>query len=132
MNTAALLMALFLSLKDADTFVIAWRVAEVPGKSPTQAVWLEQVMRLDGLDTPESFRPQCPEEKALAEQAKHRITELFKDDPRAWVVVSPHAEKFGRALLDLYTYDKVNVRKDLIARGLAREYHGEKKQGWCQ
>lgn len=125
-----LVLALFLSMVDADTFIVAFRAAET-GKGPLRAIWTEYEVRLNGVDTPESFRPQCSVEKKRAGEAKRAIRRLFADSPIAYVRAYPDKEKYGRKLVDLYNADHVDVAGELMKRGLARSYGGGTKRSWC-
>jgi len=125
-----LVLAIFLSITDADTFVIAYRAATFGQGSP-KAIWLEQSVRLYGIDTPESFRPKCLYEKNLAKQAKQAVQKLLINQI-GYVYIHPETDKYGRTLASVFTSDRVDVGGELMKRGLARSYFGKKKQSWCK
>lgn len=111
---------------DGDTIdvkVMAW---------PDQAVW--ETIRIRGIDTPE-LRGKCQYEKDLAQLAKRFLeTMIGANNNRVALTVvgcnSAEGGGFGRCL----SYVKVaglSVTDTLIAKGLARENHGQPRSGWC-
>ena len=89
-------------------------------------------VRFNGIDTPEKGgRAKCPAEAALAEKASAATKELI--DNKDVMLYNVQYEKFGgRLLADVYTLDGKSASQNLIDKGLARPYHGEKKQSWCK
>jgi endonuclease YncB( thermonuclease family) len=98
------------------------------------ATWLDQsvevAIRIDGIDTPEK-NGKCEGEKALAAQASEAMRSLIAD-PRVLLFDVHHDKYAGRALARVVTPDGTDVGREMIRRGLARPYHGEKKLSWCQ
>ena len=96
-------------------------------------IWLGQVIetrvRVDGLDTPER-RARCPREKELAEAAHELTRQLVGNGPVDLLDVQ--ADKYGgRVRARVRTLDGRDLSQTLIAAGLARPYHGERRQPWC-
>lgn len=112
----------YLHMIDADTllFQALWS----PLDNKTIAV------RLYGLDAPESFRPKCKEEFALALKAKAYVKKTLDNASR--ITVSPISwDKYGGRILARVTVDNEDLSVKILKSGLAREYHGGHKNGWC-
>jgi micrococcal nuclease len=82
-------------------------------------------IRLHGINTPES-RTRNKEEKAKGLAAKARLKELVEGKLVVVETQRDDTEKFGRYLAVLHI-DNINVNKQLIVEGHAKEYHGEKR-----
>ena len=86
-------------------------------------------IRILGIDTPE-IRADCPEEKELALQGRVFANDMFRNADN----IEFHNLKWdkygGRILADVYI-DGVSYKDEIIEAGLAREYYGGKKIGWC-
>lgn len=121
----------------------------MPGPSPSAWIAVDGdtikspagvTYRIEGLDTPETFRARCSSEKAMGERARRRLQELLAS-PNARVIESTKkSRKTGEitAKLDKYgrTLAKVRIGKEdvsdiLIREGLARRYAGGKRERWC-
>ncbi|WP_176832951.1 thermonuclease family protein [Celeribacter baekdonensis] len=86
--------------------------------------------RLVGLDTPETYNPQCAYEKALGDEATRRLRELIGSGELVELIVLPGRDRYDRGLARLYI-GRADVADILIGEGLAREYNGGRRQGWC-
>jgi endonuclease YncB( thermonuclease family) len=86
-------------------------------------------IRLIGLDAPE-LHGKCREEKRLAIRARDRLTELLATDD-VEIIRSARLDKYRRTLA-IIRADGVDVARVLISEGLARPYHGERRQSWCE
>jgi endonuclease YncB( thermonuclease family) len=84
--------------------------------------------RLMGFDAPETYRAQCPEELAIGLKAKVRMEELIASGTAR--LMEHRLDKYGRTLAVLMI-DGKDVAETMIEAGLARPYHGERRQGWC-
>ena len=86
-------------------------------------------LRLDGIDTPEK-RGSPPCEKALAKKA----TEFTRQFVKSGVVTVSGVKlgKYAGRALGSVTVGGKDLVKALILAGHGREYHGGKRQGWCQ
>ena len=86
-------------------------------------------IRILGIDTPE-IRADCPEEKELALQGRVFANDMFRNANN----IEFHNLKWdkygGRILADVYI-DGISYKDEIIEAGLAREYYGGKKIGWC-
>lgn len=85
-------------------------------------------IRIIGLDAPE-LRGKCREERRLAERARTRLVELL-DTENVEIIRSARPDKYRRTLA-IIRADGVDVARVLITEGLARVYHGERRNGWC-
>jgi micrococcal nuclease len=99
--------------------------------------WKKIRVRMEGINTPES-RTRDLEEKKLGLAAKARLKEILEYNNNECVLKVSGVGKFGRALASVYvdtlspTSDKtsiteINVNKQLIEEGHAKEYHGGKR-----
>lgn len=86
-------------------------------------------VRLAGLDTPETFRPQCASERARGRAASLHLTALVAQADRVDLQLQGR-DKYGRALGRL-TLDGRDVARHMIAEGHARAYTGGRRQSWC-
>ena len=89
-------------------------------------------IRINGIDTPEKgHRAKCNQEKKLAEQAKKFLENLIKEANLIYFDELKWDKYGGRILANMYI-DGLSVATIMIKEGFAREYHGEKKIGWCK
>ena len=99
-------------------------------------VWLGQEVeikvRLNGIDTPE-MRGKCPEEKVLAQQARAFTEARINESATATVLLrdAQYGKYAGRVLGRLETANGEDLTTALIKANLGREYHGGKRDGWC-
>lgn len=84
--------------------------------------------RLLGFDTPETTAPQCPAERAWGQRATERLRLLVTSG--AVAIYRRGFDRYGRALITLTVAGR-DVGAVLVAEGLAREYHGGTRGGWC-
>lgn len=86
-----------------------------------------QIVRLYGIDTPES-RTSNLEEKKYGLLAKQRLTELLDTDN---LILNIHLDesrgKFGR-ILGTFIVDGININEKLVSEGHAVEYYGQSKE----
>ena len=97
------------------------------------SVWLGQTLtvrvRIDGVDAPE-LEARCAEERAQALAARDFLKRR----------VEGQAVKLTRVVYDKYggrvraaVHDRNgDVATALLAAGLARPYHGERRKSWCE
>jgi micrococcal nuclease len=93
-----------------------------------------QGVRLQGFNTPETYAPKCPEEKALGLRAKTRLVELLKK-PDVQLRINGGSCAYGRACGTI-TVAGVDVGTTLINEGLAEPMicHGSAcppARDWC-
>jgi endonuclease YncB( thermonuclease family) len=91
----------------------------------------ELSIRVYGVDTPEKgFRGLCDKEKAAGEAASAFTKKLIKEAKTTKIAI--HAwDKYGGRVLGDVILDGKSLRKQLIEKGYAREYYGDKKESWC-
>lgn len=89
-------------------------------------------IRLENADTPE-LHGRCQRETNLANEAK-AFAQAALDDA-VQVVVTVHErrpkDRYGRTLAKV-SVDGRDLGAILIQAGLARPYHGERRQSWCE
>jgi len=115
------------SIYDGDTLYL-----DVAGWPPVVGQHIG--VRINGLDTPE-MHSHCQDEQAKArEEAKaiqaRQALEGILAHAETVELRNINRDKYFRILADVYA-DDANVADRLISAGLAVEYHGEKKVGWC-
>ena len=110
-----------LRVLDGDTFEA--RVHLWPGLDVTTKV------RLRGIDTPE-LKARCPEERAKAEAARGALTAILAEG--AVEISRVGLDKFGgRVDAEASTRATPNVSTAMLAKGLARNYAGGRRETWC-
>lgn len=96
---------------------------------PAQGMATGLRLRLVGADTPE-LNGRCPEERALAQEARSRLIELT----RHGVTVQSELEidRYGRILSRLFDRAGRDIAEVLISEGLAHRYDGKGPRAtWC-
>ena len=96
-------------------------------------VWIgqevETSIRIAGIDAPE-MKGKCEKERTLAEEARQTVIRLLSDNQIQ--IYNIRLEKYaGRVMAQVQTAGGVDIGKYMIEKGLARPYHGEKRQPWC-
>ena len=96
-------------------------------------IWLGQSLtvrvRIDGVDAPET-RSDCADERRLAAAARDYLARrLLNKEIRLVRVVY---DKFGGRVRAEISDAEGDIARALIAQGLARPYHGERRQPWCE
>ena len=146
---SVLLLATGVSEEPSDFATAPQRLAEESVAGPVRAIvervvdgdtvdvrariWLGQSLtvrvRIDGVDAPET-RSDCADERRLAAAARdflaHRL--LNKEITLVRVVYDKYG---GRVRADISDTEG-DIARALIANGLARPYHGERRQPWCE
>ena len=87
-------------------------------------------IRLRNVDTPE-IHGECDDEIKRAELAKQRLAELIPVGSTVEISNIKDDKYPGR--IDANVYDSANrdVGWILVREKVGREYHGEKRQSWC-
>lgn len=89
-------------------------------------------LRINGVDTPESGKKaKCVSERNKAAEAKEFVEQEIYNAKTLVVQISKWDKYGGRVLGDILIND-IPLSQKLIDSGLAREYNGEKKKGWCR
>ena len=91
--------------------------------------YVETKVRVAGIDAPE-LRGRCPEEVALAERAKVRLTALLAGN-RLLLADVRYGKYAGRVVARVLTEDRRDVADILVAERLVRRYHGGRRAAWC-
>jgi endonuclease YncB( thermonuclease family) len=106
---------------DGDTIVV--RV------QPWLGLFIEAHVRLEGLDAPE-LHGHCDQEVAMAQRAKVRLAALLADGQV--MLRNIRNDKYGgRVDARVISGSGTDVAEVMISDGLARPYHGERRQPWC-
>ena len=87
-------------------------------------------IRLINVDTPE-IHGQCDEEIARAEYAKQRLQELIPVGSAVEIRNVKNDKYPGRIDANVYDSQNRDVGRILIREKVGREYHGGKRQSWC-
>jgi endonuclease YncB( thermonuclease family) len=87
-------------------------------------------IRLEDIDAPEVFSPQCTAEAALGRRATGRLLELINAGPFELVRAGDRDEdRYGRKLRTIERNGR-SVGHMLVAEGLARRWDGARRS-WC-
>ena len=126
-----------LTLEDSEAKKYNWQVLSVVD-GDTIKVYIPNIpeelrtsVRVKGIDTPEKTpRAKCSQENARGYEATFYTMNLI-DGSKEVIFTNISWDKYGgRILADVYI-DGESLAEKLIKAELAREYHGEKKKGWC-
>ena len=138
--TRLLLAALTLSLLAAPAWAECIQNPElevVDGDTvewlPTEVLEEPLNVRLLGFDTPETSRPECPDERALGEQATERLEELLESHEAILCITGTmcgHNRPCGVLVVQQGGFT-LNVGSILMAEGLARPFTGQMGE-WCE
>ena len=114
-----------LKVTDGDTIKI-----DVSKESPLVKK-LGLIVRINGIDTPEKgSRAKCSKENELAMQATKFTTDLIGN--KELLLTPIKWDKYGGRLIANVKVGGVDIAQELLKKGLARVYGGEKKQSWCE
>ena len=92
--------------------------------------WLDGTrIRIADINTPEISAPQCAHEAMLGRRASERLAQLLNAGPFALSSVERDEDQYGRKLR-IVSRDGRSLGAQLVAEGLAHEWHG-RRQGWC-
>ena len=120
---------------DGDTLqvtVTARAATRLPGQDIVLSTSTVETVRLAGVNAPEA-RGKCEAEKAAARAARLFLEERLRGTPLELVTRGEEREKYSRVLADVQVGGK-SVAAEMIERGLAVPYHGEKRDplAWCR
>lgn len=116
-------------MKITDSDTIKLRVHMWPDQSVVVG------FRINGVDTPEKFRPECLQERVAAINATHFVESLISVGSRV-EVSDIKTGKYARRVVGTLTFDTFG-RKDTIANALITNQHavpydgGTKTKDWC-
>ena len=87
-------------------------------------------VRIKGIDTPEKgSKAKCDKENSLGQQATKFTTELVGN--KELLLSEVKNDKFGGRIVANVKVGGVDIAQELLKKGLARVYNGEKKKSWC-
>ena len=96
------------------------------------AIWLGQTLivrvRIDGVDAPE-LEARCPEERKLALAARDFLVRRLDGAPVKLTRVV--YDKYGGRVRAGVADATGDIGEALLTAGLARPYHGERRETWC-
>lgn len=111
-----------LSVIDGDTVAVKARI------------WLGQEVvthvRIAGIDTPESNRPRCEDEREKAAAARAKLQKALASG--RVTLTNVRFDKWGgRVLADIRTDSGESVKDIMLKSGHARPYDGGARLNWC-
>jgi len=113
-----------LKVTDGDTIEI-----DVSKESPLIKK-LGLSVRINGIDTPEKgSRAKCKKENELAIQASKFTTDLVGN--KELLLTPIKWDKYGKRIIANVKVGGVDIAQELLKKGLARVYSGDKKKSWC-
>ena len=87
-------------------------------------------VRIKGIDTPEKApRAKCKKESELGQQATKYTTELVGN--KELLLSQVENDHYGGRIVASVKVGGVDIAQELLKKGLARVYNGEKKKSWC-
>ena len=87
-------------------------------------------VRIKGIDTPEKTpRAKCDKENALGQQATKFTTDLVGN--KELLLSQVENDHYGGRIVANVKVGGVDIAQELLKKGLARVYNGEKKKSWC-
>jgi micrococcal nuclease len=89
----------------------------------------EERIRIIGIDTPESYRPNCEKEQAAGFMAAGRLQHLLH--LRRVTIQRQGKDKYGRTLAKVFV-GREDVAEVMIRDGLAVPYDGKSQRVWWQ
>ena len=93
--------------------------------------WMDGAkIRIADIDTPETHPPRCAAEAKAGRAATLRMQALLNDGPFELVPIRRDVDRYGRKLRRVER-DGTSLGAVLVGEGLAREYAGGRRAGWC-
>ena len=87
-------------------------------------------VRIKGIDTPEKgSEAKCDKENALGQQATKFTTDLVGN--KELLLSQVENDHYGGRIVANVKVGGVDIAQELLKKGLARVYNGEKKKSWC-
>tara|TARA_R110000868_G_scaffold409264_1_gene694459 strand:- start:798 stop:1214 length:417 start_codon:yes stop_codon:yes gene_type:complete len=87
-------------------------------------------VRIKGIDTPEKApRAKCDKENILGQQATVFTTYLIGN--KELLLSEVKNDRYGGRIVANVKVGGVDIAQELLKKGLARVYNGEKKKSWC-
>ena len=85
-------------------------------------------IRVAGIDAPETHPSRCPDEARLGAAATQKLAELLRGRPLR--ISGLKTDRYGRSVGTVRVAGE-DVADAMISAGLARNYDGKQRQGWC-
>ncbi|MEG3163259.1 thermonuclease family protein [Sphingomonas sp. PB2P19] len=93
--------------------------------------WMRgEKIRIADIDTPETHPPRCAAEARAGKAATLRMQSLLNAGPFTLVPIRRDVDRYGRKLRRVER-DGESLGAVLVGEGLARDYGGGKRAGWC-
>ena len=87
-------------------------------------------VRIKGIDTPEKgSKAKCDKENALGQQATKFTTDLVGN--KELLLSQVENDKYGGRIVANVKVGGIDIAQELLKKGLATVYNGEKKKSWC-
>lgn len=87
-------------------------------------------VRIKGIDTPEKApRAKCKKESELGQQATKFTTDLVGN--KELLLSQVENDHYGGRIVANVKVGGVDIAQELLKKGFARVYNGEKKKSWC-
>ena len=87
-------------------------------------------VRIKGIDTPEKApRAKCKKESELGQQATKFTTDLVGN--KELLLSQVENDHYGGRIVANVKVGGIDIAQELLKKGLARVYNGEKKKSWC-
>jgi endonuclease YncB( thermonuclease family) len=97
----------------------------------TLAAGTERI-RILGIDTPESYNPQCNAERRRAFESAGAVQHLIWTR-KVRIERTGRKDRYGRTLAKVYVgVPERDIAEILVSEGFARPYSGGKRQSWCR
>jgi micrococcal nuclease len=97
---------------------------------------LNLFVRMKGVDTPEKGgRAKCQKENILSQKATIFIKNAFENAKKNNQKINFSEikwDKYGGRLIANVKVGGVDIAQELLKKGLARAYSGDKKKSWCE
>ena len=87
-------------------------------------------IRLEDIDAPEVFSPQCASERELGQRATDRLVELMNAGPFDIIYTGGRDEDVYERKLRVIERDRRSLGDVLVSEGLARLWDGARRS-WC-
>jgi endonuclease YncB( thermonuclease family) len=112
-------------------FTICGRAKRIDCVVDGDTFWMRgEKIRIADIDTPETHPPRCAAERRAGEAATRRMQALLNAGPFTLVPITRDVDRYGRKLRRVER-DGESLGAVLVGEGLARDYGGGKRAGWC-
>jgi endonuclease YncB( thermonuclease family) len=112
-------------------FALCGRARRIDCVVDGDTFWMDGTkIRIADIDTPETHPPRCAAEARAGRAATLRMQTLLNAGPFTLVPIRRDADRYGRKLRRVER-DGQSLGAVLVDEGLARDYGGGKRAGWC-